>query len=178
MPPKRVSLSSVVALIFPIALNISGIPMDTCSLGPIDENLSANIKSLPDFKASPSFLNMDLVPTRTGKRPQTMSCLPHAQMTEQSPDDIFALLLQRANDLVAGSVTVGHSMVSLPSSYPAYHLLESFGEMPRGSIMVPGSEAREFAHFHATFLHDTDPIVVSKKKRGKLPPFSVAAIRT
>ena len=106
-----------------------------------------------------------------------MACLPHAQMTEQSPDDIFALLLQRANDLVAGSVTVGHSMVSMPSSYPAYHLLESFGEMPRGSIMVPGSEAREFAHFHATFLHDTDPIVVSRKKRGKLPPFSVTTIR-
>ena len=78
-------------------------------------------------------------------------------------------LLQRANDLEAGSVTVGHSMVSMPSSYPAYHLLESFGEMPRGSIMVPGSDAREFAHFHATFLHDTDPLVVSKKKRGELP---------
>jgi hypothetical protein len=163
-------LHYVVALIFSFALlRISGISMDTCNLGSRDENLSASIKAHPDFKSSPSFLNMDLVPDRTGKRPQTMTCLPHAQMTEQSPDDVFALLLQRANDLVGGSVTIGHSMVSMPSSYPAYHLLESFGEMPRGSIMVPGSDAREFAHFHATFLPDTDPLVVAKKKRGNAP---------
>ncbi len=98
---------------------------------------------------------MDLVPAKTGQLQQTMSCLPHAQMTEQSPDDVFA----------AGSVTAGHSLVSMPSSNPAYHLLESFGEMPRWSIMIPGN-AREFVHVHATFLLDTDLFIASKQKRA------------
>ena len=153
-----------------------GFPMDTCSARQTSEEFSCRLRALPEFAKCRSFLNLSLVQRRTGKRPQTMSCLPHAQMTEQSSDDVFALLIQRANEVVAGKVKIGHSIVSMPSSFPAFHLLESFGAMPSGSAMVPGPDAREFAHIHATYLPDNDPVVLAKKKRGapsssaRLPP--------
>jgi hypothetical protein len=140
--------------------------MDTCDASSNTDDFSCRLREHPAFKTSRSFLNLSLVPSRAGKRPQTMTCLPHAQMTEQAPDDIFALFLQKANEVVVGKVRVGHSMVSMPSSYPAFHLLETFGSMPSGSVIVPGGNAREFAHVHATFLHDDNPAVVAKKRRG------------
>ena len=74
----------------------------------MDERISpATLRSQPDYEASIAFLTSALTP-REGSRPRTESCLPHAQMEAESPDDVFAALTAAAsapgNFLVGGGV--------------------------------------------------------------------------
>ena len=126
------------------------------------------LTSASDFATSPSYLGDAPLPARTGARPSCMTCLPHAQMEQQSPDDVFALLKSRANAALGNAVVTGKSTVSMPSTFPAYHLGPMTGDMPTESCMTPGGPAcgREFAHIHTIYRDDTDPFVVAKKRAG------------
>ena len=55
----------------------------------------ATLRSQPDYDASPTYLTPAL-PPRAGQRPRTESCLPHAQMEAESPDDVFEALTTAA----------------------------------------------------------------------------------
>ena len=101
----------------------------------------ATLRSQPDFEASPTFLTSAL-PPRAGQRPRTESCLPHAQMEAESPDDVFAALTAAASASLGKDVVQGPTTVSVPSTWPAYHLCKPCGAaMPREACMTPGGPA-------------------------------------
>ena len=127
--------------------------------------------NLAGYSSSPSFL-CD-IPQRAGSRPQCEECLPHAQMTQQSPDDIFASFKQEALKLMAtnngkntGSVRVGRSTVSMPSTYPAFHW-DSKTTMPVEACMTPGGPACgcEFAHIHTKYFPADSDFAISKSSQ-------------
>jgi hypothetical protein len=135
--------------------------MASCSLSK-DRSDRVNAKvfvDLTDYSSSPSyFLPEDPLPTRSGDRPECETCLPHAQMTQQSPDAVFEELKQKSLDLLGNSVQIGHSTVSMPSTYPAFHLIcqdcnTTSIKMPVESCMTPGGPTcgTEFAHVHAQY---------------------------
>ena len=107
----------------------------------MDERTSpATLKSQPDYEASRAYLTA-LTP-REGKRPRTESCLPHAQMEAESPDDVFAALTAAASASLGDGVVQGPTTVSVPSTWPAYHLCKPCGAtMPREACMTPGGPA-------------------------------------
>ena len=74
----------------------------------------ATLRSQPDFDASPTYLTSAL-PPRAGQRPRTESCLPHAQMEAESPDDIFEALTNAAAASLGKDVVQGPTTVSVPS---------------------------------------------------------------
>jgi hypothetical protein len=121
------------------------------------------LQGLDGYALSVSYFTESL-PERTGERPDCETCLPHAQRNQQSPDDLFMKLKERAlTALLVGSslssssssaVTVGHSTVSMPSSYPAFHLIcRDCATMPSEACMTPGGPTcgTEFCHFHTQY---------------------------
>ena len=124
--------------------------------------------SEPDFEASTAYLSAEELPVRSGAKPSTQSCLPHAQMTEQSPDDVMAALLEGAKHLTEAKALAGRSTVSMPSTFPAFHLRPSRGSMPDEASMTPGgpSRGREFAHIHTLYKDDEHADVISAKASG------------
>ncbi len=67
-----------------------------------------NIETLKGFDESKSYFPADFsLPARSGPRPKTMRCLPHAQMTDQSSNEVFSTMLKRANQLLSTCTTVG-----------------------------------------------------------------------
>ena len=121
-----------------------------------------------DFATSPSYLGDTPLPARSGATPSCMTCLPHAQMDQQSPDDIFALLKSKANAALGNAVVTGKSTVSMPSTYPAFHLGPMTGSMPAEACMTPGGPqcGREFAHIHTVYRPDSDPFVAAQRRAG------------
>jgi hypothetical protein len=110
-----------------------------------------SLKTLDGFSSSPSYLLSTVIPQRQGERPECESCLPHAQMTQQSPNDVFELLKTKAVKILGSNVRVGRSTVSMPSTYPAFHLIcQECHTIPPDACMTPGGPARgsEFAHIH------------------------------
>ena len=106
----------------------------------MDERISpATLRSQPDFEASPTYLT-SVLPPRAGPRPRTESCLPHAQMEAESPDDVFAALTNAAATSLGSDVVQGPTTVSVPSTFPAYHLCKPCGAaMPREACMTPAA---------------------------------------
>ena len=101
----------------------------------------ATLRSQPDYDASPTYLTSAL-PPRAGQRPRTESCLPHAQMEAESPDDVFEALTAAASASLGDGVVQGPTTVSVPSTWPAYHLCRPCGDaMPREACMTPGGPA-------------------------------------
>ena len=135
----------------------------------MDERISpATLRSQPDFEASPTFLTSALQP-REGSRPRTESCLPHAQMEAESPDDVFEALTAAAAASLGDGVVEGPTTVSVPSTFPAYHLCRPCGDaMPREACMTPGGPScgLEFAHVHARYIPGDHPTAVQAKARG------------
>jgi len=107
----------------------------------MDERTSpATLKSQPDYEASRAYLT-ELTP-RKGQRPRTESCLPHAQMEAESPDDVFEALTAAASASLGDDVVQGPTTVSVPSTFPAYHLCRPCGDaMPSEACMTPGGPA-------------------------------------
>ena len=112
------------------------------------------LQGLDGYASSVSYLT-EILPERTGDRPDCETCLPHAQRNQQSPDGLFVHQKDRALTLLGSSyVTVGHSTVSMPSSYPAFHLIrQDCSTMPPEACMTPGGPTcgTEFCHFHTQF---------------------------
>ena len=135
----------------------------------MDERISpATLRSQPDYDASPTFLTSALLP-RAGQRPRTESCLPHAQMEAESPDDVFEALTAAAAASLGDGVVEGPTTVSVPSTFPAYHLCRPCGDaMPREACMTPGGPScgLEFAHVHARYIPGDHPTAVQAKARG------------
>jgi len=101
----------------------------------------ATLRSQPDYDASPTYLTSAL-PPRAGQRPRTESCLPHAQVEAESPDDIFEALTAAASASLGKDVVQGPTTVSVPSTWPAYHLCRPCGAaMPCEACMTPGGPA-------------------------------------
>ena len=128
----------------------------------------ATLRSQPDYDASPTYLTSAL-PPRAGQRPRTESCLPHAQMEAESPDDIFEALTAAASASLGDGVVQGPTTVSVPSTWPAYHLCRPCGAaMPPEACMTPGGPAcgLEFAHVHARYIPSDHPTAVQAKARG------------
>ena len=124
----------------------------------------ATLRSQPDFEASPTFLTSAL-PPREGQRPMTESCLPHAQMEAESPDDVFEALTTAAAASLGDGVVEGRTTVSVPSTFPAYHLCRPCGAaMPPEACMTPGG--LEFAHVHARYIPGDHPTAIEAKARG------------
>ena len=127
----------------------------------------ATLKSQPDYEASRAYLT-ELTP-REGSRPRTESCLPHAQMEAESPDDVFEALTAAAAASLGDGVVEGPTTVSVPSTFPAYHLCRPCGDaMPREACMTPGGPScgLEFAHVHARYIPGDHPTAVQAKARG------------
>jgi hypothetical protein len=143
---------------------------EQCARTGKDEQVAQHVlhlQGLADYGTAPSYLG-DLR-RRAGDRPATMGCLPHAQMEQQSPDEVFEALKAQAAHLFAPfKISSGKSTVSMPSTYPAYHLCEPC-TMPEEACMTPGGPrcGKEFAHVHTLFRDDSDPFVVESKKRGE-----------
>ena len=135
----------------------------------MDERISpATLRSQPDYEASPTYLTSAL-PPREGQRPRTESCLPHAQMEAESPDAIFEALTAAASASLGKDVVEGQTTVSVPSTFPAYHLCKPCGAaMPREACMTPGGPAcgLEFAHVHARYIPSDHPTAIEAKTRG------------
>ena len=134
----------------------------------MDERTSpATLKSQPDYEASRAYLTA--LPPREGQRPRTESCLPHAQMEAESPDAIFEALTAAASASLGDGVVEGRTTVSVPSTYPAYHLCKPCGAaMPPEACMTPGGPAcgLEFAHVHARYIPGDHPTAIQAKARG------------
>lgn len=109
------------------------------------------IKAYNDYRSSPSFLKSALT-IREGPRPHVADELPHFQLTDQSPDDVFELLTKRATAQLGNGVAVGPSTASLASTYPCYFLSGTCG-MPQEASMTPGGpeKGREIAHIHTKY---------------------------
>ena len=122
----------------------------------------ATLRSQPDYDASPTYLTSAL-PPRAGQRPRTESCLPHAQMEAESPDAIFEALTAAASASLGDGVVEGPTTVSVPSTFPAYHLCRPCGAaaMPPEACMTPGGPAcglelcgnQPVRRVHPTILH-------------------------
>ena len=128
----------------------------------MDERISpATLRSQPDYEASRAYLT-ELTP-REGSRPRTESCLPHAQMEAESPDDVFEALTAAASASLGSDVVQGPTTVSVPSTWPAYHLCRPCGAaaMPCEACMTPGGPAcglelcgnQPVRRVHPTILH-------------------------
>ena len=126
--------------------------------------------AMPGFEESPEFLlagfeegnKRQALPPRSGSRPECQSCLPHAQMTDQTPDEIFDFLVERATVLMKEDTEISRSHVSMPSTFPAFHLRGST-KMPKEARMIH----REFAHIHKKYLDDDHPIVIAATQQGQ-----------
>ena len=126
--------------------------------------------AMEGFHESPVFLSDAFegegdgvgLPRRSGSRPQCQSCLPHAQMTDQTPDEIFNVLVERATSLLQKDAETGRSHVSMPSTFPAFHL-RGRAAMPQEARMM----RREFAHIHKKYLDEDHPIVAAAAQRGQ-----------
>eukprot|EP01043_Picozoa_sp_COSAG02_P049897 COSAG02_NODE_5063_length_4677_cov_9.641110_2_plen_269_part_00 len=119
----------------------------------------------PDFEAAVAYLAAPL-PHRVGERPSTQACLPHAQMSDQSSDGVMEALLEGARQLTEPKAVADRSTVSMPSTFPAFHLKSK--EIPEEATMTPGgpTRGREFAHIHTLYKEDSNPDVISAKARG------------
>ena len=133
------------------------------------------LQALEGYQSSKSYLLEDEIPQRVGDRPDCESCLPHAQMNQQSSDDVFKYLKERALEQMTSNddVKIGKSTVSMPSTFPAFHLIchacndsnNSNPEvsvssktipgmkMPEEACMTPGGPTcgTEFAHIHTRY---------------------------
>jgi hypothetical protein len=89
-------------------------------------------------------------------------------MTQQSPDEVFEEFKTKALELLGNSVTIGRSTVSMPSTFPAFHLKCDVGcLMPHEACMTPGGPTRgtEFAHVHTHYFPDDSDFARSNKER-------------
>jgi hypothetical protein len=118
---------------------------------------SAPIKAYKDYASSTAFLTSPL-PIRFGPRPKVKETLPHFQMEEQSPDDVFESLTKRATEMLGDNIKIGHSTASLPSTFPSFFLC-GHCPMPEEASMTPGGprQGREFAHIHTKYSPDANP---------------------
>ena len=75
-------------------------------------------------------------------------------------------LLEGAGQLTEGRATADRSTVSMPSTFPAFHLNSK--QMPAEATMTPGGpdRGREFAHIHTAYKEDSHPDVISAKAKG------------
>jgi len=129
-----------------------------------------DLSAMPGFEESPVFLSAayedgdewQALPHRSGSRPECQSCLPHAQMTDQTPDEIFDVLVERATALKNEGAETGRSHVSMPSTFPAFHL-RGRRKMPKEARMIH----REFAHIHKKYLSDDHPRVIAANRQGQ-----------
>lgn len=95
----------------------------------------------------------DALPTRSGPRPKTIGPNPHAQVSDQSPPDLWDALAARA--LALDGVHGGDSLVSVPGAV-AFILDELSAAGPPEAFQAE----REFAHLHPVAdgsLHMTLP---------------------
>ena len=102
------------------------------------------------------------LPRRVGSRPRCQSCLPHAQMTDQTPDELFGDFVERATVLMREDAETGRSHVSMPSTFPAFHL-RGRAKMPQEARMM----RREFAPIHTKYLDNDHPTVAAASRRGQ-----------
>lgn len=127
------------------------------------------LRAQPDYESSHAYLTSAL-PPREGQRPKTESCLPHAQMEAESPDDVLEALTTAAAASLGKNVVQSRSTVSVPSTWPAYHLCMPCSDdaMPHEACMTPGGPAcgLEFAHVHARYIPGDHPTAVEAKARG------------
>eukprot|EP00392_Amoebophrya_sp_AT5.2_P002769 g2774.t1 len=89
---------------------------------------------------------------RAGPRPETGTCLPHCQMTEESTEELFREFAERATSLMRQTevasqqrdalfcVEVERSGISVATTFPAFHLVcrqripeEEAGSAPDGA---------------------------------------------
>ena len=129
---------------------------------------SATLKAHADFATSPSFLTSPIA-ARSGTRPRTESCLPHAQTEAESPDDVFELLKVAATERLGSTARTDRTTVSVPSTWPAFHLCMPCASdiMPHEACMTPGGPSRglEFAHIHAAYIPDDHPVAVAARRQ-------------
>jgi hypothetical protein len=141
---------------------------DACAVGE-ERTSSATLAAQPDYASSPSFLPAPLAP-RAGPRPRTMTCLPHAQMEAESPDGVFEALKAAATKRLGETARVDRTTVSVPSTWPAFHLCEPCAaeRMPHEACMTPGGPRRglEFAHVHAKYIPEEHPTAVAARRQG------------
>ncbi|CAD7952386.1 unnamed protein product [Amoebophrya sp. A120] len=114
---------------------------------------------------------------RPGARPQTGTCLPHCQMTEESSEVIFKQFVEKATEMLQGKndketldycVEVGPTGISVPSTYPAFHWNpKTMKPAKTGGMMMSTRDCfmvgTEFAHIHAKYF-EKDPL--NAKQRG------------
>jgi len=92
----------------------------------------------------PGRLNSFCVACRKGLRPLTGSYVPHQQLTQQSPEDIFQEFIEWMKTAFPRT-RVGKSLVS-DSTTVALHL-ENVNEI-KGRVLMAVPEFGEFAHLH------------------------------
>jgi hypothetical protein len=80
------------------------------------------------------------IPTREGPRPKTYYDLPHHQLDQIPPADLYARLVERF--LALPDTTNGHSLISVPG---ARALFVAAGKPCNAEACLRG---REFAHLH------------------------------
>jgi hypothetical protein len=75
-------------------------------------------------------------------------------------------LLDGARQLTQPKATADRSSVSMPSTFPAFHLKNK--QIPEEATMTPGgpTRGREFAHIHTLYKEDSSSDVISAKFRG------------
>jgi Family of unknown function (DUF5519) len=113
------------------------------------------------------------LPVRRGPRPETIGPRPHAQVSEQSPPEIYRRLV--AGGLELPSVSRADSLVSVPGAI-AFVLDEAAAGGPPEAFQA----GREFAHVHPaddTSLHMTLPPELAREayEQGWAEPHPVSA---
>lgn len=108
----------------------------TCSVGVSRFSLAPSAGSL-------SFLPAGTVPERSGARPKTNSCIPHAQLADLSPPALHTRMLERVfgpTQPFVASTGPHPSVVSVPDTL-AHHMRE-------GAPCTHPIMKREWAHIH------------------------------
>ena len=139
------------------------------------------LETLVGYESSTSYLSKDEIPQRAGDRPDCETCLPHAQMNQQSSDDIFEIMRRTALEHMTSNddVRVGKSTVSMPSTFPAFHLIcqecndpsttTRAKNMSDEACMTPGGPnyGTEFAHIHTKYFPSDSSFAKEQTSKAK-----------
>lgn len=91
-------------------------------------------------------------------------------MEAESPDELFSSLKEAAAKRLGDTARADKTTVSVPSTWPAFHLCMPCASetMPHEACMTPGGPGYglEFAHIHARYIPDDDPIAVAAKRQN------------
>lgn len=86
--------------------------------------------------------------------------MPHCQKEQESSAEVHAELVRRCTELVREDADLGPTCVSVPSTWPAFHLKPGRCRRAVGGL---SPLEREFGHIHAKYMGEVDPSGLNRR---------------